>query len=425
MNPNLITWIFLAGAFVLALFSLFRKWRRNRRDAALHARPRETLRTNEQLTPVAEETYFVDSLQETSAPAESLAFHEPVLAAAPVEPISETIPGETWGAMPKPVSIARNGTNGYARRTTFESLSPSGKEDRLPRIESGDIPLSGTGDYVLGGVTPVLSAMLPESSKRQQDTKKELLLAGFYQPHALQNLNAVRYFLIIFSLLVFGTLFALAPPRAEMPILGIMVAFAIMGWALPRLYVRGKAAERKSQIERALPDVLDMLNMCVSQGMIPLTAMQRVTAELGDVYPDLTQELRIVAEQAKIGTMAQALENMKERLDIPEVHSFTNLLLQTERMGTSVSAALSEYAERMRESLRQRADQKANQASFKLLFPTVLCLMPAVYMFLLGPSIIELSDFFNGRNQTVNNANQAFQRYNDNRSAVLNNNNGN
>ncbi|MFO1022378.1 MAG: type II secretion system F family protein [Planctomycetales bacterium] len=425
MNPNLTTWIFLAAALLLALFSLFRKWRRNRPANVVRSRSMETSRQPEQLAPAADEMVFVDSLQESHTPAETVAIHEPALVSAPAEPMTETVPGEAWGAMPRPVSIPRKGTNGYARRTTFESLAPSGKEDRLPRIEPGDIPLSGTGDYVLGGVTPVLSAMLPESSQRQQETKKELLLAGFYQPHALQNLNAVRYFLIILSLLVFGTLFAIAPPRAEMPILGIMVAFAIMGWALPRLYVRGKAAERKSQIERALPDVLDMLNMCVSQGMIPLTAMERVTAELGDVYPDLTQELRIVAEQAKIGTMAQALENMKERLEIPEVHSFTNLLLQTERMGTSVSAALAEYAERMRESLRQRADQKANQASFKLLFPTVLCLMPAVYMFLLGPSIIELSDFFNGRNQTVNNANQAFQRYNENRSAVLNNGVGN
>jgi tight adherence protein C len=88
------------------------------------------------------------------------------------------------------------------------------------------------------------------------------------------------------------------------------------------------------------------------------------------------------------------------------------LLIQTERMGTSVSVALTEYAERMRESLRQRADEKANQATFKLLFPTVLCLMPAVYIFLLGPSIVELSEFFNGGNSVLNNATDAVQRYN-------------
>ena len=70
-------------------------------------------------------------------------------------------------------------------------------------------------------------------------------------------------------------------------------------------------------------------------------------------------------------------------------------LTQTERMGTSVSDALTDYSDTMRESLRQRADERANQASFSLLFPTVLCLMPAVFMFLMGPAVIELSKFTN------------------------------
>ncbi|REJ71050.1 MAG: hypothetical protein DWQ29_24325, partial [Planctomycetota bacterium] len=76
--------------------------------------------------------------------------------------------------------------------------------------------------------------------------------------------------------------------------------------------------------------------------------------------------------------------------------SLTSLLLQTERMGTSMSEALTEYSDNMRETLRQQADQQANTASFKLLFPTVLCLMPAVFMILLGPAVIEMSDFFQG-----------------------------
>ena len=71
-------------------------------------------------------------------------------------------------------------------------------------------------------------------------------------------------------------------------------------------------------------------------------------------------------------------------------------MVQTEQMGTSMSQALTEYSDGMRDSLRQRADEKANKAAFKLLFPTVLCLMPAVYIFLLGPSIVKLHKFFSG-----------------------------
>ena len=90
------------------------------------------------------------------------------------------------------------------------------------------------------------------------------------------------------------------------------------------------------------------------------------------------------------------MSNFARRVDAPDVNSFTSLLIQTERMGTSISVTLGEYAENMRESLRQRADEKANKATFQLLFPTVLFLMPAVYIFLLGPSVIKLTDFFTG-----------------------------
>jgi tight adherence protein C len=66
-----------------------------------------------------------------------------------------------------------------------------------------------------------------------------------------------------------------------------------------------------------------------------------------------------------------------------------------------MSESLTEYSDSMRETFRQRADEKANSATFKMLFPTVLCLMPAVFMFLLGPAAIELNDFFTGRGQEI------------------------
>ena len=152
--------------------------------------------------------------------------------------------------------------------------------------------------------------------------------------------------------------------------------------------------------------------------MTLITALKRVTSELRTVFPALSQELMIVAEQAELGTLEQALKNFSRRVDAPDVHSFTSLLIQTERMGTSVSVALGDYAENMRESLRQRADEKANKATFQLLFPTVLFLMPAVYIFLLGPSIIKLTDFFAGRTTSpYQQADENFRRINSGQAA--------
>ena len=170
----------------------------------------------------------------------------------------------------------------------------------------------------------------------------------------------------------------------------------ILGWSLPTMWIRTRAKARLEEMGRGMPDMLDLLNMCVSQGMTVPTALARVSKELDPVYPALAKELKIVTDQARVGTLDQALRGFSNRVDIPEVHSFTSLLIQTERMGTSMSEALTEHSDNMRESFRQRADEKANAATFKLLFPTVLCLMPAVFMFLLGPAMIELNDFFTG-----------------------------
>ncbi len=271
----------------------------------------------------------------------------------------------------------------------------TGTQQDLPRIEPSEIPFADSSDYQFGGVTPALASLLPESDTRKQTVKQELRHAGYYNPHAYENLAAVRYLGLMLPILIFGVLLVLAPTQQlEMVMVSLLVVGAILGWALPRLFVRSRANRRKREIEQALPDVLDLLNMCVSQGMTLHSALSRVGQEITETYPAMAQELRIVTEQANLGTLEQALSNMNARVDSPELHSLSSLLIQTERMGTNVSDALTDYSDGMRASLQQRADQKANAATFKLLFPTVLCLMPAVYLFLLGPAIVELSDFF-------------------------------
>ncbi len=291
------------------------------------------------------------------------------------------------------------GYTGKARSWTSRSLfgkSVIGAQRELPRVEPGELSVTDEDDYIWGPtVTTSLAACLPESETKQQAIKKELIQAGHYEPHAWQNLAAVRYLGLVLPLILFGIPMAFFP-GTEWIWLPAMVAGSAMGWAIPRLMVRSRAAKRKSEIEQALPDVLDLLNMCTSQGMTLRSGLARVAWETTDVYPAMADELRIVTAQANIDTLEHALSNMNERVDLPELHALSSLLIQTEKMGTNVSDALTDYSDGMRATLQQRADQKANTATFKLLFPTVLCLMPAVYMFLLGPAVVELSDFFKG-----------------------------
>ncbi len=292
------------------------------------------------------------------------------------------------------VTINQPETQANAHTPTL-SFSPS-NDNALPQLEAGELGITDSSDMIFGSLTPLFASLLPESEERKKTTKKELQRAGYFEPHAWHNLAAVRYLGVIVPILLCLLLLLIVPPELEIVAIIGMVILPLVGWSIPRLLVRSQGKSRLAKIEEGFPDMLDMLNMCVSQGLPILPSLKRVSQELTDIYPALSEELRITTQQAELGSVEQALVNFRDRVDIPEVNSFTSLLTQTERMGTSVSSALTQYSDNMRGTLQQRADAKANTATFKLLFPTVLCLVPAVYLFLLGPAIVDLSEFFYG-----------------------------
>lgn len=283
------------------------------------------------------------------------------------------------------------------RMDTYWPVEPKTFVKRNAFEDAGEeYPYADGSDLKFGALTPAMAALVPTSDEGRRTMTKTLRNAGYYEPHAWQNFSAQRYLGIFVPLLVLGTLLLIVPEQLEPVVMVGLIVGPALGWALPALVVRSRARERLREIENAMPDMLDLLNMCVSQGMTVPSALGRVSREIAPVYPALSKELSIVTEQARVGSLSQALVNFSDRVDVPEVHSFASLLTQTERMGTSVSAALTDYSDGMRENMKQRADEKANAATFKLLFPTVTCLMPAVFLFLMGPAIMELNRFFSG-----------------------------
>lgn len=271
-----------------------------------------------------------------------------------------------------------------ASRIAFEEI-----EEEFPYAEADDYRYGPT-------LTPTMAAFIPTSEESKARTTRTLRNAGHYERHAWHNFAANRYLGVMGAIVFFLAMLIIVPESLEPWMMIGLIVGPILGWALPGLAIQSQAERRIREIEVGMPDMLDLLNMCVSQGMTMQRALGRVSHEIAPVYPALGKELEIVSEQAHIGSLSQALYNFSSRVDVPEVHSFTSLVTQTERMGTSVSESLAEHSDNMRQSLQQRADQKANTAAFKLLFPTVFCLMPAVYMFLMGPAVLEMDKFVRG-----------------------------
>jgi tight adherence protein C len=398
--------IFYSVCGVIVALSLFRMWHKSRAKYRLP------------IIPPANKGR--KSGQEVSAASSSKSVMNPAMATVASQ---QTIPeAVAAGNANRPVYYMSPETPESNRWDDRSLLESSGMYSRntntMPRVLPEDIPGVDDSDRMFGSLlNPAFASLVPESDERREDTRRDLMAAGFYSPHALENLAATRYAMMMMAIVLFGSLLLLVPPQLEPFVVACCVLGPMLGWALPALYVRSKAKERKHEIERAMPDLLDMMNMCVGQGLTVPDSLQRVGRDFRAVYPALSQELSIVNEQSKISSMQTALENFSKRIDLPEVHSLTSLLIQTERMGTSISQALTTYSDTMRENQRQQADEKGNQATFRLLFPTVLCLMPAVYLFLLGPAINELQRFFYGGGiEQLNSGSQVVQRINATRS---------
>lgn len=390
--------IFYTICGLIVIWMFFRIWRKNRKGttAAAPRPPKFQKSAKQPAAPVPE--------NRTSNAAVSIEVPPTPVAVQPRPAISSVTRYDS--AMDRPSWDGR-------RLLDTQGMVPR-NSNPMPRVLPEDVPGISDEDRTFGAIlNPAFAAMIPESEERREEARKDLMSAGYYNPHATENLSATRYVLMMMGLIVFGALLLFVPPQLEPWMVAMCILGPLLGWALPALYIRGKARQRKQEIERAMPDLLDMLNMCVSQGLTVPDSLQRIGRDFRAVYPALSQEMAIVNEQAKISNMQTALENFSRRIDAPEVHSLTSLLIQTERMGTSISQALITYSDTMRESQRQQADEKGNQATFRLLFPTVLCLMPAVYLFLLGPAFNELQKFFYGGGaDSLNRGSQVVQRVN-------------
>jgi len=136
-----------------------------------------------------------------------------------------------------------------------------------------------------------------------------------------------------------------------------------------------------------------MATMCMSGGMPLQSALVRVSDEMQSIHPDLAFELRVVGRQMEAASLDKAVSQFAARIEAPEVQSLAAILGQTERQGAGVAAAFELFADNVRLNRRQRAEEAGNKTAIKLLFPLVFCLAPPVYLMLLAPAAMELTDF--------------------------------
>jgi tight adherence protein C len=165
---------------------------------------------------------------------------------------------------------------------------------------------------------------------------------------------------------------------------------AVIGYLVPGLYVDWKTAERRKRIRNGLPDVIDLLIVCLEAGSSLDQAVVKATEELAMAYPELAEELRMVTTETRAGRpRLEAFKNLAQRTKVEDIRALVAMLVQTDRFGTSVAKALRIMADDMRTKRRQAAEERAAKVGVKLVFPLVFCLFPALFVVMLGPAVLQ------------------------------------
>lgn len=168
---------------------------------------------------------------------------------------------------------------------------------------------------------------------------------------------------------------------------------AVIGFLAPLFVLRRASKNRQLAFWKALPDSLDLLTTCVEAGLSLDFAFQRVAdRQKGPVGIEISRMLR---EKALGQTRKEALSGMAERIDVPDVHVFVHSVIQAETLGTSIAQVLRTQARQLRMRRRQRAEQVARQAAPKMVFPLVFCVLPSLFIVVLGPIVIQAIETFN------------------------------
>ena len=172
---------------------------------------------------------------------------------------------------------------------------------------------------------------------------------------------------------------------------------AVFGFYLPTLWLWSEANKRKLEITHALPDALDLMVVCVEAGLALDAAMVKVAEEIKLSSPVLSAELQLVNREIRAGSSrTEALRNLARRTGVTDVQSLVAVLVQTDRLGTSVAAALRAQSDSLRVRRRQRAEEQAHKTGVKLVFPLVLCIFPGLLVILLAPAVLRVIKALSG-----------------------------
>lgn len=220
--------------------------------------------------------------------------------------------------------------------------------------------------------------------KYRERIKGKFVTAGMSEELKVDEFLAYKVVMGLFFPIFFGlAVGALIKPIPWYGIIGLFV----YGFFFPDLWLNGRVGLRQKEIRRALPYVMDLLTLTVEAGLDFVAGISRVVDK--SKPSALTQELGFFMQELQVGvTRQQALRNLSIRVQMSEISSFVALLVQADELGASIGPVLRAQSELLRIQRFQAAEKAGAQAAQKILFPLVLCILPAVFIMIFGPIVL-------------------------------------
>lgn len=282
--------------------------------------------------------------------------------------------------------IASAGLILFYREAMLQRIAAVTSQRGKPKGLVGTIQQTGVS---LTSVVEQFEKVMPKSQAEVSVAKQRLIRAGYRNESAVRLLYGAK---IIIPLVLCILIIVTGIGRVSF----FMYILAIgLGYLGPDFWLGKRISKRQARIRRSLPDVLDLLIICVEAGLSLDQGTARAAQELHVTHPDISDELSVVALEQTAGRgRSEAWKNLADRTDVDSVRNLVSVLVQSEKFGTSIARTLRVHSDTLRTQRRQKIEEQAAKTTVKLVFPLVFFIFPSIFLVTLGPPVIIMVDSF-------------------------------
>jgi tight adherence protein C len=272
------------------------------------------------------------------------------------------------------------------------AVREGGGTGNVAGVQSVVLPDESPAVEIAQRLAQPLNKLVPASATEAKKLQKQLMHAGFRSHEAPMIYRAIQLISMAGFPLIVALVCAIMAYPLQNALVYIILGF-VAGFFLPRYLLGRITRNRQRDLRWGLADALDLMVVSVEAGLGLNAAMMKVASELKDVHHAIATEFELANLEIRVGRdRDEALRNLAERTGVDDLRSLVAMLIQTDKFGTSIAKGLRIFSDGLRTKRRQRAEQEAQKAAVKLLFPLACFLFPTLFIAILGPAALNLMD---------------------------------